>query len=706
MKTRVAYFFILVFLYAVQAQATTRYVRNGVGGGCSNGSTNYRPATNDCGVGGTDTVYTTIKNGVNAMSPGDTLDIRGGTYSEYLNENLGTTFPRASSWATASTIQAHPGETVNLSCDGTQMEGNNPYTCIDTTGNPASYYLIFKGTVTGTPNDPSSTRNFIWDGIHLTNGGTFIHIESKYVRIDGIEIKNNLTYNPNSPGQLTGGCGVLIHGDGSEVINSNIWNNGPGAGINEGGYSIYAAANDLIIANNLLHDNAAYGMQIYNSDGPRNNVQVYGNRVYNNGLRDAVNNTGLAIIGTNHKVYNNLAYNNAGAGISDGYYGGPNTGTVFYNNTVYGNGAGLQVESQTPQTTWRNNIAYGNGTNVYYRVGVAPLAISNNLCNSIGTGCDYGTFLSPFVDAANGNFQLTSTSTAKDAGADLGVTYNRDFANVFRPQGSGWDIGAYEWEVTTPPPGTPTPVLALGLNEGSGTIANDSSGQGNNGTLVNATWFPTGRFGQAVQLSGAADSYIRVPHSASLNLSSAGMTLSAWIYPTSFPVDPNQFTSVMYKYSAGDNSAYFLFAKTSGAPNDYVCANGYAGGGFTTSVINKACETTGPVLTESWTHLAVTYDGTDLRFYRNGQKTETRAASEPLGTNSSDLIIGNSFFGEALTGLIDEVRIYNYALNDAEIAAMYLMPIEQEQVVTQHYKVAPATDVKVSAATLIKKGAQ
>ena len=62
------------------------------------------------------------------------------------------------------------------------------------------------------------------------------------------------------------------------------------------------------------------------------------------------------------------------------------------------------------------------------------------------------------------------------------------------------------------------------------TTAADASGNGNQGTLVGATWSTQGKYGGALSFNGSS-SLVRVADSASLDLSTA-MTLSAWIMPT------------------------------------------------------------------------------------------------------------------------------------------------------------------------------
>ena len=45
-------------------------------------------------------------------------------------------------------------------------------------------------------------------------------------------------------------------------------------------------------------------------------------------------------------------------------------------------------------------------------------------------------------------------------------------------------------------------VAAYGFDEGSGTTVTDASGNGNNGTITNATWVTTGKYGEALKFNG------------------------------------------------------------------------------------------------------------------------------------------------------------------------------------------------------------
>jgi hypothetical protein len=74
------------------------------------------------------------------------------------------------------------------------------------------------------------------------------------------------------------------------------------------------------------------------------------------------------------------------------------------------------------------------------------------------------------------------------------------------------------------------------------------------------------------------------------------------------------------------------------------------------------------VALNAWTHLAVTYDGSSMRFYTNGVLVRTTSNVTPIKASTGNLRIGgNSVWGEFFSGLIDDVRIYNRALTATEI---------------------------------------
>src|SRR5204863_1499266 len=78
----------------------------------------------------------------------------------------------------------------------------------------------------------------------------------------------------------------------------------------------------------------------------------------------------------------------------------------------------------------------------------------------------------------------------------------------------------------------------------------------------------------------------------------------------------------------------------------------------------------------TWSHLATTYDGANLRIYVNGTQVATKAITGNLLTSTGVLRIGgNSVWGEYFSGLIDELRVYNRALTATELQTDMTTPI-------------------------------
>jgi hypothetical protein len=79
----------------------------------------------------------------------------------------------------------------------------------------------------------------------------------------------------------------------------------------------------------------------------------------------------------------------------------------------------------------------------------------------------------------------------------------------------------------------------------------------------------------------------------------------------------------------------------------------------------------------AWTHVALTYDGAAMRLYVNGVLATSRATVGALQTTTSPLWIGgNSPWGEYFQGLIDDVRVYDRALSQADIQTDMGRPVQ------------------------------
>ena len=204
-------------------------------------------------------------------------------------------------------------------------------------------------------------------------------------------------------------------------------------------------------------------------------------------------------------------------------------------------------------------------------------------------------------------------------------------------------------------------VAKWGLNEGNGSTAGDSSGNSNTATLMNGTTWTTGKYGGALLFDGVND-LVRVSDSNSLDLTTAA-TFEAWVYPT---VPPADWRTILQK----EVDAYFFAASGAGAGN-LPASGGTFNGNCCTFVAG-----TSALPANVWTHVAATYDGSQLRFYVNGILVASKAVTGSYQVNTSYLWMGgNAVYGEYFKGKLDELRIYNKSLTQAEIQTDMATPL-------------------------------
>jgi hypothetical protein len=177
--------------------------------------------------------------------------------------------------------------------------------------------------------------------------------------------------------------------------------------------------------------------------------------------------------------------------------------------------------------------------------------------------------------------------------------------------------------------------------------ADDSSGNGLNGTLVGDPAFvdgPTG-YGMALELDGV-DDYVDSGTPPELVLTES-ISIACWVNPAQLGGDQG---------FAGLDAGYVFKAHGEGVR-------------FTTPGILDHSSANLTLKAGAWQHVAATFQpGQDegLVFYLNGVETE-RMTSSAINTGSGPFRIGNNQWSELLTGLIDEVTIYNRILSAVEV---------------------------------------
>jgi predicted MPP superfamily phosphohydrolase len=206
--------------------------------------------------------------------------------------------------------------------------------------------------------------------------------------------------------------------------------------------------------------------------------------------------------------------------------------------------------------------------------------------------------------------------------------------------------------------------------DNAGDPSHDDSGNGHNGT-VNGAVSVIGKCGKALSFDGSGD-YVYVPDSPSLNPSNA-ITIAAWIRPYSFV---SSWTPVVTKSNWESGSptttkGYVLeFNQSNSGIRFYI--DGPGNTGAMTDVV--------AVPLNEWTHVVGVYDGATVRLYVNNIAYSPVNCSIDIPSSGGDLYIGRSFAApnRYFNGLMDEVRIYDRALNTAEIEELYTTCPEPE----------------------------
>lgn len=203
-------------------------------------------------------------------------------------------------------------------------------------------------------------------------------------------------------------------------------------------------------------------------------------------------------------------------------------------------------------------------------------------------------------------------------------------------------------------PDAPEPAVYLNFDEGSGTMALDSSGHGNAATLHNVSRVDSGGCGRALAFVNP-DGYVAIPYRA-LNHPDKAITVSAWFYAD------NDTPSVLV--SAYHNGGYRL-AFDDG--NDLWWTVNLEGTGDVSVPVQHDSIPPG-----QWHHVTGVYDGTFLKVYLDGILRNQVNASGTIHYDTQNYVIAGADAGAAdlpaacphyFSGALDEVRIYPVALS-------------------------------------------
>jgi len=212
---------------------------------------------------------------------------------------------------------------------------------------------------------------------------------------------------------------------------------------------------------------------------------------------------------------------------------------------------------------------------------------------------------------------------------------------------------------------------------GEGALVYDNSSYGNYGTAINqSVQTDAGYLGKGFVFEGD-DDYIDCGNDSSLNLMGP-LTISMWIYPRTFGEGGKSHIISKGNDSDGAKSGFTFGIRSSWIGNTNITTYGVYGGYLHRSDSNA-------VELNKWQHVAVVWNQSgegNLTFYSNGKKhgimnytepCDGYICSDPRDSSQYPLAIGIRLhkMDRAFNGTLDDVMIWNRALSDEEMAALY-----------------------------------
>jgi len=196
------------------------------------------------------------------------------------------------------------------------------------------------------------------------------------------------------------------------------------------------------------------------------------------------------------------------------------------------------------------------------------------------------------------------------------------------------------------------------FDEGSGSAAKDSSWNNNTGTISGATW-TSGHSESGLEFDGESG-YVSI--TPTQDLSQNKMTISAWIKPNNF----NRWGGLIYIYESALSD--YLIIRNDGNSLQLVIEDDDS------LLVNVQTPSMNDMIGK-WVHVSFVQDGTEWKYYQNGTEIELSGTNGDYCTNHltvNKAWIGRSAWSEVYwNGTIDDVQIYNRALSETEIEALY-----------------------------------
>ena len=248
---------------------------------------------------------------------------------------------------------------------------------------------------------------------------------------------------------------------------------------------------------------------------------------------------------------------------------------------------------------------------------------------------------------------------------NLGGTASEGSVSVMQHyNGTEWKnfVNAIQCTTSTcgyPPTASGNALALYQMQSDGGTTNNVPDTCGNYSGTATSITYAAGKFGNAAGFNGSS-SVISLGTSSPLNTFGGAQTISVWVKPSS----ASQEAIIGYR---DDNSPYWWNLVEKMSNNTIRFLLGSTGNGQ--FVFNSV----GTITLNQWNHIAITVDSTSAKIYINNGTAETLAGTPTSFSNSEPTSIGGDGTTDTdyFTGQIDQVRIYDSALDATQVESLY-----------------------------------
>ncbi len=384
-----------------------------------------------------------------------------------------------------------------------------------------------------------------------------------------------------------------------------------------------------------------------------------------------------------------------------------NTATASFTVTV--------TDNENPVITAPSNISVNNDANTCGAVVTYTTPVGTDNCPGAttaqtaglpsGSTFPVGTTINTFVvtdannNMATASFSVTVTDNQAPvlAGVPANATVSCDNvpapASVTASDNCSSTLPVSYSQIITSGALPPSGLKGYwNFNENSGTSTADQTSNGNNGTLTSGVNWVSGQSGSAVQFPGTSNSYVNIPNTTSGALDTRySISMFAWYWPGSNGSQQNPIIQYnangwgTHLWQTGSNQLFVRFT-----------ARGTLA--FTNSLQANT------LIPNQWNCVGATYDyNTGIaRLWCNGVNVQTlNIGVMQLSTNYPVRVGSVDFDSRRTNSKVDNVAIYDRALNATEIAQLCAVTCPQNYTITRTWSATDAANNTTTASQTI-----